>query len=603
MKVSCRLPKFAAAVGAVLACALVAPLVNAVPGQAALPATADIAQQTPGNNAVSGLPAVDFGPAAASSSDVAVSGFGDPSGYHVQVGRESGGFAWKSLAVIKPQGVDAPSWTGYQCLSGDGKYAAVAVLASSSVNLTAARDRGAFGYSIELATGKVTPVVSGVGLKYYSPGCGAGDTAVFSLSLGAQEQTTGLVSVDLAAGKVANSTTVAGQISSAVPTQGGVIGVLGSGLVAVPDHGTDVNPVKPSVLATVKGSAFNLRPTSDGGADLLNVAVDNSRTQVLHFDGKKITTLGQGPVHKVALFGGRDGKNTVTGLEAAPSTPALKNVDSSHLSGTPVGASLNGDAVFGSQRTAPPSGETKPAQKADKAQTTAVTAGEAVATGTGKLIARSFDPAPGKIVTAVSTYVPAGVAGQRTAPAERNTTSPKESSAGRPAQKKPAVKNSVQLGDASSINNAVLLDAGPTIKLASSADTPTCSIGRLDPAMQVMQPSNAQVNWAVQMAEQGLLSGSQYARPANFANMGLVSYSPSDDFSPIPLDHPAGSSQTTVPRSVMLGVLAQESNFNQASWHALPGIPADPLIADYYGVPGSIDQIDYPNADCGYGTP
>ncbi|BAS18386.1 hypothetical protein AHiyo8_pI66900 (plasmid) [Arthrobacter sp. Hiyo8] len=38
------------------------------------------------------------------------------------------------------------------------KYAAVAVLAASSVNLTAARDRGAFGYSIELATGKVTPL-------------------------------------------------------------------------------------------------------------------------------------------------------------------------------------------------------------------------------------------------------------------------------------------------------------------------------------------------------------------------------------------------------------------------------------------------------------
>lgn len=65
------------------------------------------------------------------------------------------------------------------------------------------------------------PVVSGVGLKYYSPGCGAADTAVFSLSLGAQEQTTGLVSVDLASGKVTASTTAAGQVSSAVPTRAG----------------------------------------------------------------------------------------------------------------------------------------------------------------------------------------------------------------------------------------------------------------------------------------------------------------------------------------------------------------------------------------------
>lgn len=39
------------------------------------------------------LPAEDFGPQAVSSSDEAVSGFGDSSGYHVQLGRQSGGFA------------------------------------------------------------------------------------------------------------------------------------------------------------------------------------------------------------------------------------------------------------------------------------------------------------------------------------------------------------------------------------------------------------------------------------------------------------------------------------------------------------------------------
>lgn len=586
--------------GMVVSGAVIGPLITTVPAGAALPAGAVTSGAQPTAAPSVAVPAEDFGSQAASSSDVAVSGFGDSSGYHLQIGKESEGFAWKSLAVIEPQGVDASSWTGYQCLSGDGRFAAVAVLASSSVNLAAARDRGAYGYSVEVATGKVTPVVSGVGLKYYSPGCGAADTAVFSLSLGAQEQRTGLVSVDLASGKVTASTTVAGQVSSAVPTPGGVVGVLGSGLVSVPDKGTDTNPAKPTEIATVKGSAFNLRPSSDGGVDLLNVAADNSRTQVMHFDGKKITTLGQGPVNKVALFAGRDGKNIITGLEAAPASSALKSVDSSHLSGTTSGASLDGDAIFGSKQPARP-GATKQDQQADQAQIAGITAGEAVVSGTGKLIDRSFDATVGTITTAVSSYVPAGVAGQRTAAAERNTISPKESSSDHSAPGKPAVKNSVLLDSSFSIKNASSTTTGPTIQLASSTDTPTCAIARLDPAMQVMQPSNAQVNWAVQMAEQGLLSGSQYARPANFANMGLVSYSPSDDFSPIPLDHPAGSSQTTVPRSVMLGILAQESNFNQASWHALPGIPADPLIADYYGAAGTIDQIDYPNADCGYG--
>ena len=51
----------------------------------------------------------------------------------------------------------------------------------------------------------------------------------------------------------------------------------------------------------------------------------------------------------------------------------------------------------------------------------------------------------------------------------------------------------------------------------------------------------------------------------------------------------------------MQAIMAQESNWSQASWHALPGIGGNPLIADYYGAAGTIDTIDYSQADCGYG--
>ncbi|WP_240630266.1 FG-GAP-like repeat-containing protein [Specibacter cremeus] len=468
----------------------------------------------------------------------------------------------------------------------------MAVLAAPAVNLSAARDHGAFGYVVALATGKVTPVVSGVGLKYYSPGCGAADTAVFSLSLGADEQTTGLVSVDLAAGKVASSTVVAGQVTSAVPTDNGVVGVLGSALVKIPGRGAGSRPVKPITLARVAGTPFNLRPSGDGGVDLLSVTAGRGASQLLHFDGRHLGVLGQGPVGKVALFGGRAGTNTVTGLGAAPSSALVKSVDSSGLSGAADGASLNGDAIFGSQQAPPPS--TTAAQKAGTGQTGAVTAGEAVATATGSRVDRPFDPTVGSVSTAVASFVPAGAAGTGGAASEHNTIAPREKAAGGSGGK-PVIKTSVEL------TTSGALGKGSSVRLAGTTDTPTCAVGRLDPTMQVMQPSNAQVNWAVQMAEQGLLSGAPYARPANFANMGLASYSPSDDFAPIPLEHPSTTAASTVPRSVMLGVLAQESNFDQASWHALPGIAADPLIADYYGVPGSIDRIDYPNADCGYG--
>jgi hypothetical protein len=439
-----RMRRTLAILGMVVSGSVLGPLITTVPALAAGPraGTAAVSKE-PAAAQPAALPAEDFGPQAAASSDVAVSGFGDSSGYHVQLGRESGGFAWTSLAVIKPQGAGASSWTGYQCLSGDGKYVAVAVLAADSVNLTAARDRGAFGYSIEVSTGKVTPVLSGIGLKYYSPGCGTADTAVFSLSLGAEEQTTGLVLVDLAAGKVTSSTTVAGQVSSAVPTADGILGVLGSTVVRAPDGGSDTNPSKPVELTRVKGTPFSLRPANDGGLDLLNVTPDNAHTQAVHFDGKQLTTLGQGPLDKVALFAGRDGKNTVTGLQGAPTAGSLKSIDSSHLSGTAANASLNGDAVFGSKNTPTPG--TKSEQPAAPDRTNA--ASEAVATGTGKLLDRAFDTTVRSITTAVASFIPAGVTGQRTSPAERNTFTPKEKPATPAAPGKPAIKNSVLLNN------------------------------------------------------------------------------------------------------------------------------------------------------------
>jgi hypothetical protein len=97
---------------------------------------------SPANRVVSGA-------GATRSSDTAVSGWGDAAGYHLEVGRESSGFAWREVAVLHPAGLDVSSWTGYQCLSGDGRFAAVAVLPTSVVNLATARDRGAFGNPLE----------------------------------------------------------------------------------------------------------------------------------------------------------------------------------------------------------------------------------------------------------------------------------------------------------------------------------------------------------------------------------------------------------------------------------------------------------------------
>jgi hypothetical protein len=101
------------------------------------------------------------------------------------------------------------------------------------------------------------------------------------------------------------------------------------------------------------------------------------------------------------------------------------------------------------------------------------------------------------------------------------------------------------------------------------------------------------VEWAADEAVHDRLT---IRRPAGFDNLGLPAYSPQRD---IPAPKLAGGG--TIPAQVLLGVLATESNFDQASFHALPGYAGDPLIADYYGAGGGVATIDYAKADCGYG--
>ena len=120
--------------------------------------------------------------------------------------------------MLDPDGIDDSSWTGYQCVSGDGRFAAVSILPTSAVNLEAARDHGGFAYSVNLSTGQVRPVATGVGLMYFSPGCGTGDDAVFSLYPGTGQTSTQLLTADLATGSVTSAITVTGQLSSAVPS-------------------------------------------------------------------------------------------------------------------------------------------------------------------------------------------------------------------------------------------------------------------------------------------------------------------------------------------------------------------------------------------------
>ena len=109
-----------------------------------------------------------------------------------------------------------------------------------------------------------------------------------------------------------------------------------------------------------------------------------------------------------------------------------------------------------------------------------------------------------------------------------------------------------------------------------------CSVARNDPAIQALQPRPAELEWAV---NQGIR---QTLHPS------------------FPL--PALSGGGRVPAQIMLGILAQESNFWQASKYVVPGVTGNPLVGNYYGVNRNSSssnawwQINYPDADCGYGV-
>lgn len=113
------------------------------------------------------------------------------------------------------------------------------------------------------------------------------------------------------------------------------------------------------------------------------------------------------------------------------------------------------------------------------------------------------------------------------------------------------------------------------------SDGSICPVPRNDPRLQAMQPRPAEVEWAVDRAVRQTIDS---------------------DF---PLPAVAGGGR--VPAQIMLGVLAQESNFWQASRYAVPGVLGNPLIGNYYGAdrasadPDAWWQIDYESADCGYG--
>lgn len=286
--------------------------------------------------------AAELGPDWYSSGDVAFKAEMDEDGYHLFKAREDEGFAWRHMATIQPNRIGEVAWTGYYCVSGTGRHLVAVVAPAIAANRPVLRDRGGFAYDVDTSTGVVRPIVGAVALKYHSPGCGVDDRAVLSRGLGFDQEATELLSVDLASAKVDRVIRVAGQVTSAVPIGRRIIAAMDKALVEVIEgRGADATQ---QVLARLPGVPFSLRPTGQGGIDLLT-AEPADRSRIWRLQGRSVRELGHGALSRLRLHAGRGGRSVVTGAEGVEPTSGIRAVGDA---GTRAEASsLDGDVILG----------------------------------------------------------------------------------------------------------------------------------------------------------------------------------------------------------------------------------------------------------------
>jgi hypothetical protein len=546
-------------------------LTLAQPAEAAEPAPPKAHDSAP----PSAIPVADrartLGSGYGTSRDTAFTTSGDATGFHLLVADEAAGYALRTTATLREDGFDADTWIGNACLTASGRYAAVAYAPRTFTNRPELMARGAFTAVVDLTSGKVTKLPFTASLAYFSPGCGNGETAVFTqLSHeGDKAQRTRLLTVDTHTGKQAEPITRPGEVTSAIPAKGGIVAAHGNRLVRI-------NAKSEAELAVTRHAPFQLTADADGGitfidrdADKKTSTATTSRAEYLTpaaiHGGKKTTavTVASGKLTDWDLTGTPAGKVFITGKAAGkPTLPRTV----ANPGGLPKGArvsSLGHAAVT----TALADGKASPAAPVRPARTTLRVL------ATGRSVTLATDPAAtGSTGTARSPVL--GASPRTSAQRAASPTGPSE-----------------------------------------GADERYCAVARNDVRKQAFQPTPRQVEWAVDQAVVGEL---RFDRPANWKNTGMDSYSPNGLFPPVVLsgdpngtldnEDPEVTDRWHIPSQVLLGITAQESNMWQATRFAVPGVTGNSLIGNYYGTQYAADgtqadpwRINFSEADCGYG--
>lgn len=490
---------------------------------------------------------------------------GDADGFHLLVADAAEGYRWTRLATLSEPGLPADRWIGNACVTGSGKRAVVVYAPRTFTNKAELALRGGFTAVIDLTDGTVTKLPVQTSLAYYNPACGEGEQVILTQEGDEDLGRTRLLELNAATGKVGDKIEVDGQLTSAVPTEDGIVAADSGGLVRVDKDGTR------RILAPAKGVPFKVAADSDGGVVFMerhngeSVRVRRATTKPVKGTSRaaEVKTLAIGGLTEVDVTSGKGGRVFVTGKTAPVAASAKSLPDSVTITELPKGSRLSMQGTLAVTSVL----EGKP------------TADASTATDMGA-------PRP----LTISAVVP------RT---EQKTTFSLTASELEAEYGEQGPTAGRELSPAINAPSTRMKAAGDPHNPADF-DERYCSVPRADPRNQAMQPKPRQVEWAVDQAVRGVLN---VQRPANWKNLGMPAYTPQGLFPPIALD---GGGY--VPAQVMLGVAAQESNLWQAARYAVPGVTSNPLIGNYFGLniynsdPSDDWTINWADADCGYGV-
>jgi hypothetical protein len=498
------------------------------------------------------------GPDRRASGDRAWATAGDGDGFHLLTARAAHGYAWRTVATLSEPGVETDAWIGNVCLTGSARRAIVVYAPRTFTNDATLFDRGAFTAVVDLDTGAVRKLAARTSLAYFNPSCGAGETAVLTQAGDADLGRTRLLELDAATGAIGARIEVKGQLTSPVPTPAGIVAADSGALVRVGRSG------ERRVLAAARGVPFRVAADAGGGVVYMEQAgpgVAAVKRVDVRAAGTSPATLVTGALTDLEVTSGRGGRVFVTG---APRTVEVNPGVS--LLAVPAGAQVSTDgemAITSVERSAAADPRVPVADPAGAQPVTIAATASATAT---PLIFADVPTAGGE------------ASGKALTPAVARATPAAAGTAGATAE--------------------VTAAADPNDP-ADTADR-YCSVPRNDPHNQAMQPKPRQVEWA---ADQAVRNALYVQRPANWKNLGMPAYTPQGLFPPRALE---GGGY--VPAQIMLGIAAQESNTWQAARFAVPGVTANPLIGNYYGLDiyNSTEADDWTirwdHADCGYGV-